>query len=247
MRRRIIAAAAAAMALMFLLPASADARKMYRDLGTGLSVGYTYSSYRTLDWATDEVVDKSGLHGLNIGATHDITLLRDALYLQTGLNYIYLNDSRKETLLGMKLVGDRTEHNLVIPARLKYMFPINSDICVYAFGGPSFQVGLVSDLVFRTRISEDKAAALSYDYYTGKVHTKNAPDSMSDWFENQHPEGKRNRVDVLLGGAIGAELYDLIEVQIGYDWGLVNVNRGEDSYDMRTRRQLLYIGVGLRF
>ena len=94
--------------------------------GIGLTFGYVNSNYRTVDLATDEPTTTALLHGFTAGVTKDFTLLRHALYFQTGLNYIYQDDSRNETIkmpgtdLALRLVGDREEHHLAIPLRLKY-------------------------------------------------------------------------------------------------------------------------------
>ena len=48
-------------------------------------------------------------------------------------------------------------------------------------------------------------------------------------------------------GSVGIRFLEIMEAQIGYDWGLVNKYKGETLDDLRMRRQQLYISVGLRF
>jgi hypothetical protein len=51
-----------------------------------------------------------------------------------------------------------------------------------------------------------------------------------------------------MGGAIGAEIYDIVEVKLGLDWGLINKNRSKDVADyMVTHRNLFHVGIGIRF
>ena len=44
------------------------------------------------------------------------------------------------------------------------------------------------------------------------------------------------------------EIYDIVEVKLGLDWGLINKNRSKDVADyMVTHRNLFHVGVGIRF
>ena len=218
-------------------------------IGTGISFGYTHSAYRTLDWATDELVEKNGLGGLYVGITHDKELIRNAMFLETGLYYTYLNEARRESLspLPHKLIGDRSEHYLNVPLRVKYNFPVAHWLDIFAYGGPTFVAGLSSTLTYRTRLSDDKTAAIEYNYYSGKIQDRNIDELIAGWFGGMLPETCYRRFDMFLGGALGAEFLDALEVSIGYDWGLVNRNRGTFADDFKTNRHQFYINLGVRF
>ena len=131
MKHRILAAA---LALLFIASFSAGAQNVrparpghhhgegaFR--GIGLTFGYVNSSYRTVDLATDEPVSSGLLHGFTAGLTKDFTLLPHALYFQTGLNYIYQNDPRNETVkvpaidLAIRVVGPPSETHSLSSAR----------------------------------------------------------------------------------------------------------------------------------
>lgn len=248
MKRFSICILAAVLALATSAGASARGFRS-GGVGTGINFGYLNSAYRTVDWATDELTDKSGMNGLYVGMNHDATLIHDALYLETGLYYTFLNEARRETLtfLSNKLIGDRTEHYLNLPVRVKYSFPVSHWLKVFAYGGPTMSVGLSSKLNYRTRLTDDQAARISYNYYNGDIQSRNMPEGALAWFNDQLPPSQYRRFDVLLGGAFGAEFFDMLEVHIGYDWGLINRNKGDYAEDFKTRRNQFYFSVGLRF
>lgn len=237
--------AAVLMALSF----DASARGYRGGVGTGVSFGYLHSAYRTLDWATDELVEKNGMNGMYVGVSHDATLISGAMYLQTGVYYTYLNEARRESMaiLPNKLIGDRSEHYLNLPFRVKYVVPVAHWVDVFAYGGPTVVAGLSSKLTYRTRLTEDSTAAIEYDYYSGKIKEKNVNEGINEWFGSQLPDTRLRRFDVMMGGAVGAKLIDVIEVQLGFDWGMINRNRGDFAEDFKTHRQQFYFSVGFRF
>ena len=118
--------------------------------GIGLTFGYVNSNYRTLDLATDDATTSGLLHGFTLGLTKDFSLLPHALYFQTGLNYIYQNDPRNEnykiplTDMSVRLVGDREEHHLGIPLRLKYDLHLLDRVGLTFDAGPTLLMGLSS-------------------------------------------------------------------------------------------------------
>lgn len=98
--------------------------------GIGITFGYVNSSYKSTDWATDEVERAPALNGFTASLTKDFTLARSVLYLQTGLGYVYqtrTRNSEAEFLGGLvrtKVIMDRTEHFMTLPVRLKYTLPL---------------------------------------------------------------------------------------------------------------------------
>jgi len=216
--------------------------------GLGVTFGYVHSAYRVSDWATDEVETSDGLDGFHVGLTKDFSLIPQALYLQTGLLYTYQNDSRNMTESSIRVIGDWNEHFLSIPIKVKYEVPVLSNLSIFAMAGPTLVEGLSSSVKHRARIGDGINAAVSYNFFTGKVRTNDEmPDFISDLIEGQYPETKYRRFDVQLGGAVGVRFMEIFEAQIGYDWGLINKYKGETLDDLMMRRQQLYISVGLRF
>ena len=55
------------------------------------------------------------------------------------------------------------------------------------------------------------------------------------------------RYDVMMGAAIGVDLFDLLEVHMGYDWGLINRYRGNVADELKMTRNQFTLSVGIRF
>lgn len=224
--------------------------------GIGLTFGYVNSNYRTLDLATDEPTTSGLLHGFTIGLTKDFSLLPHALYFQTGLNYIYQNDPRNEnykiplTDMSVRLVGDREEHHLGIPIRLKYDLHLLDRVGLTFDAGPTLLMGLSSKYQYKTKLS-DSVASVDYNLYNGKVKASGGSSvfDLEEWMENSgmYPEGRLGRFDVMLGASVGAHFFHILEVRIGYDYGLLNRYRKEvaDMYSMH--RGQFTLSAGIRF
>ena len=224
--------------------------------GIGLTFGYVNSNYRTLDLATDDATTSGLLHGFTIGLTKDFSLLPHALYFQTGLNYIYQNDPRNEnykiplTDMSVRLVGDREEHHLGIPLRLKYDLHLLDRVGLTFDAGPTLLMGLSSKYQYKTKL-EDNVASVDYNLYNGKVKASGGSSffDLEDWMQNSgmYPEGRLRRFDVMLGASVGAHFFHVLEVRIGYDWGLVNRYRKDiaDLYSMH--RGQFTLSAGIRF
>lgn len=260
--KRIYLIVLSAIMLMAYADASAQPRRPHRPQapsahGLGINFGYVHSSYRTTDWATDEVETSAGLDGFAAGITKDFRLIPGALYFQTGLSYIYQNDARNENVsaagfdTGIKVVGDRTEHYLAIPVRLKYTLPITERIGIGIDFGPTLLGGLSSNMKYRTRFSNGETAAVTYNIYKGEMKTAGAGGqwNLGEWVNSTGmlPEGRLRRFDVMLGAAIGADFFNLMEVRLGYDWGLINRYKHEIADDLKMRRGQFNLSVAIRF
>ena len=221
--------------------------------GVGITFGYANSSYRTLDLATDEPTSSAMLHGFTAGITKDFTLVPEALYFQTGLNYIYQNDPRNETLERPKirLVGDREEHHLALPIRLKYDLHVVDNVGLTFDAGPTLLMGLSSRFNYRTRLSDNAVLSTSYNIYNQKVDSKgsNPLFDLTDWMKKSgmYPYGKLRRFDVMLGASVGAHFFEILELRLGYDWGLINRSKKEVAEQYRLTRGQFTLSLGLRF
>ena len=224
--------------------------------GIGLTFGYVNSNYRTLDLATDESTTSGLLHGFTLGLTKDFSLLPHALYFQTGLNYIYQNDPRNEnykiplTDMSVRLVGDREEHHLGIPLRLKYDLHLLDRVGLTFDAGPTLLMGLSSKYQYKTKLA-DSVLAVDYNLYNQKITASGSSSlfDLEDWMakSEMYPEGRLGRFDVMLGASVGAHFFHVLEVRIGYDYGLINRYRKEiaDLYTMR--RGQFTLSAGIRF
>lgn len=225
--------------------------------GIGITFGYVNSSYKSTDWATDEVERAPALNGFTASLTKDFTLVRSVLYLQTGLGYVYqtrTRNSEAEFLGGLvrtKVIMDRTEHFMTLPVRLKYTLPLFGRIGVSVDAGPVFLAGLSSKMGARMRVQDAASLSSSYDLYSGKFKTSGTAEEMDaeQWLKTDGgiPEGRLKRFDVMLGASVGADFFSLLEVRAGYDWGLVNKYRGDLADEKKMYRGQFTLSVGLRF
>lgn len=218
--------------------------------GIGLTFGYVNSNYRTLDLATDDATTSGLLHGFTLGLTKDFSLLPHALYFQTGLNYIYQNDPRNENIPGFRIVGDREEHHLGIPLRLKYDLHLLDRVGLTFDAGPTLLMGLSSKFKYKAKLS-DHVVGVDYNLYNGKIDSTGDASifDLGGWMEDSgmYPEGRLGRFDVMLGASVGAHFFHVLEVRIGYDWGLINRYR-KDIADLYTmRRGQFTLSAGIRF
>ena len=259
--KRILLAALAAV----LMAASSDAQPkrprhpMDRSAkGLGLTFGYTHSSYRTTDWATDEVVTSAGLDGFFAGITKDLSIIPRKFYFQTGVDYIYQNDERNETVTvagldaGLRIVGDRTEHYMAVPLRLKYSVPLTDRIGLDIDAGPTLLLGLSSKMKYRTRFADGVSTGVTYNIYKGEMDKANMKVDRWDiaqWINGTGmlPEGRLRRGDITMGASVGADFFNVMEVRMGYDWGLVNRYRKTVTEDLIMRRGQFTLSVGVRF
>lgn len=261
--KKIYLIALSALMLIAFADASAQSMRPPRPMGHnvhgfGVNFGYVHSSYRTTDWATDEVETSDGLDGFYAGVTKDFRIIPGALYFQTGLTYIYQNDARNENIsvagfdTGIKIVGDMTEHFLAIPLKFKYKYPITDRIGLGVDFGPTLLGGLSSKMKYRTRFSDGEATAVTYNIYKGEMKTSDnigGDWNLGEWVNGTGmlPEGRLRRFDVLLGASVGADFFNRLEVRLGYDWGLVNRYKGEIADDLKMRRGQFNLSVGIRF
>jgi len=264
MKHRIILAFAA-MLLLASFDASAQVERHRPSLrphspaarGFGIDFGYVHSTYRTTDWASDEVENSAGLDGFTLGLTKDFTLVPFALYFQTGLEYYYQNDANDENVrvpasdLVARVVGDRTEHFLGIPVTLKYTYPITHNIGLAVEAGPTLLFGLSSKMKYRTRISSDLTSTATYNAYKGQFKGSDVSElfDVEDWMKSSGmlPESKIRRFDVLVGASLGADFFEILEVRLGYEWGLINRYKGDVARDLKMRRGQFVLTAAVRF
>lgn len=218
--------------------------------GIGLTFGYVNSNYRTLDLATDDATTSGLLHGFTLGLTKDFSLLPHALYFQTGLNYIYQNDPRNENIPGFRIVGDREEHHLGIPLRLKYDLHLLDRVGLTFDAGPTLLMGLSSKFKYKAKLS-DHVVGVDYNLYNGKIDSTGDASiyDLGGWMEDSgmYPEGRLGRFDVMLGASVGAHFFHVLEVRIGYDYGLINRYRKEVAELYSMRRGQFTLSAGIRF
>lgn len=215
--------------------------------GLGLHFGFAHSFNRDIDrYDDDKVRNKDGMNGFHVGLTKDFTLIPYSLYINSGLDYVYQSDKPDVPALS-KAIVKRQDHRMNIPIMLKYEYPVTPGISAFAQVGPTLSFGLSSNLSYRMRMDDGASAGVRYNYFSGKYKLTGEAESLKTIMMAQAPDAKYRRFDTYLGGAVGAKLYDILEVSFGYDWGIVNQYRGAVAKDYKMRRQQYYVTVGVRF
>lgn len=130
----------------------------------------------------------------------------------TSGDFIIISGSTKSTF---------TEVSINVPAYFKYSIDLNGGARVFAYAGPTAQLGLFS----KTNTDSQSSGLFSgksssvYDHYTSNTGY--------------------NRFNFYIGGGIGFGI-NKFSVNVGYDYGLMNVLRGVDRVANRAN---LHIGI----
>ena len=130
--------------------------------GMGISAGYAHSAYRLSDWATDEVKKADGLNGLNFLVTKDFSIYEDMIFLQPGVGYTYLNDSRNMSEGTVRIIGDWDEHYLSIPVKIKY----DAKATKVWVASPDQHAGAAQELAFTQENGYISVVLPSLEYWT---------------------------------------------------------------------------------
>ena len=111
------------------------------------------------------------------------------------------------------------EHMVEIPVDVKYSFDILSVMKLFAYAGPTFQFQVAQK-------ASAKEGGLEFE-------STKSPEDFS-------------KFDVLLGGGIGVDVLDMIRVNVGYRYGLVNLNK-TDAKEAKIHRGQVLVGVSYIF
>ena len=165
-----------------------------------------------------------GQDGLFLGARYTLDLedLMEGLFFSPGLNFSAL---KGKVLLADVVLPNTTTRELAINMPLSLVFKYNfmSDFAVYGLFGPTLQLGLLNNIV-----AKNDNATYRYDMYKS----------------NNLVDAARKPFNVYLGLGAGVEVADRIQVNVGFDFGLLNLATGKND---KITRNVLKIGVGYIF
>lgn len=186
-----------------------------------IGVGFVNSTEKTKSGSTS---NSTSLNGFTVGASYNINLA-GALNVAPGLYYTLLTKSDADNFLGVLDTNvDVTEHYLSVPVMFNAGLPIADGIVGRIYAGPTLAYGLASN----TKV-KGSVAGISAD---SKIN-------------NYDDDYNYGRFDVMLGGGVAVDFFDIVRFNIGYDYGLVNRYTGDA--DLTRHRSQLTVGVSYLF
>ena len=182
--------------------------------------GYLHA-FDTYKFSGNTTTWSSDLDGIYLGGKWQIGLdgITDGLGIAPGANLSFLFGKFQ----GISNLSER-EIDLNIPVLVTYEYDLTSDFGIMGMLGPNLQLGLLNHVVARNGASDT-----SYNLYKEQPALGTSARSAFNLY-------------ITLG--VGIEVAKMIQVNVGFDWGLLNLST--DSYGKLTRNALR-IGVGYIF
>lgn len=185
-----------------------------------LGIGYLNSTDKVKSGSTTKTTNLSGFY---VGGSYNINLA-GSFGVAPGLYYGLATKSDADSYFGINTNVDVTEHYLSIPVMFNAGVTFTDGIVGRVYAGPSLAYGIASDTKVKGSI-----AGFSKD-------TK-----INNYDDDYH----YGRFDVMLGGGVAVEFFDMVRFNVGYDYGLVNRYTGDG--DITRHRSQFNIGVAYLF
>lgn len=184
-----------------------------------MSVGGGYLSSTMKANKTSSVSD-----GFYAGFDYNLPLGVTGLGVAPGLYYSYLTNSSSAGLAGIATVkGTLKEHYVSVPVNFNYgLNLVDGALKVSLYAGPTFNLGLASKTVYdaNTLVGDSSSET---DHYADKNY---------------------KRFDLLIGGGVALDIVDMIRVNFGYNYGLLD----RDATDSGTlKRAGWHVGLAYLF
>ena len=193
--------------------------------------GYLHATEQTsIQEAGTTVSGTDLLDGLYAGAKYRFGLdgITEGLSIAPGANLSFLF-GRHNAIDSKDLVDDKAFLNQIalnVPVHVQYLFEITPDFKLEAWAGPTMQIGL-----YDRAIDNGENPTLIYNNF------KETPRLMGKL-------GARSLFNLYLGLGAGVEISELVHVNVGYDFGLLNISTDPNA---KVTRGLLRIGFGYNF
>ena len=139
------------------------------------------------------------------------------LSIVPGVYYGYI--SGKTTALEGVAEANYVRHDIAIPVNVKYGIDILDALNVFAYAGPQFNIGLAS---------------------TSTATVAGISKSINNFDEN----GAERRFDLSIVVGLGFDVADLIRINLGYNFGLLN---RANSENVVTKANTLHVGLAVLF
>ena len=184
-----------------------------------INAGYLNS---TQSFQNSDGVNSNGAY---VGASYNIGIA-GGFGIAPGIYYSLIanNKDAAATVLGIPISGSTKfrEHAINVPVYLNWGTDLARDSRFFVYAGPTIQYGLSS----KTKIAGG----------VGSITADKTYDNYKD--------SNLNPFNVYLGGGIGITVAG-IQVSVGYDYGMMNLYKGDDA--VQSKRSNIKIGVGFAF
>ena len=195
----------------------AAALTMNAQLSYSVNVGYANrATTATLTAGDTKTITKDAMGGFNLGVMASYELMPNVA-VNAGLQFDFAANTEKDEFFGIETKVRAIAKDIEIPVRASYMLDLG-EAAVFAYAGPAFEFGLVNKSV--TTIDETSTTLSAYG-----------------------EEGALNRFNILAGAGVGVLYHDLF-LNVGYDFGLLDLNKNDNSA-LRTGE--LKVGLGIKF
>lgn len=204
--------------------------------------GYLHETENTSIKENDtEIKGTDVLDGFYLGAKYRIGLdgVAEGLSVAPGANFSFMF-GRHNNVDDKDIMDNGARMNQIalnIPVHVQYMYEITPDFKLEAWAGPTFQLGL-----FDTVVDSDDNPTLIFDRY--KAMELSSFEELFGTVLGYRNQAALNRINLLLGLGIGVEVAERVHVNIGYDFGVLNLSTANNE---KVTRDYLRVGIGYNF
>lgn len=201
----------------------------------GIQAGYVSTVFTQKEGDADPV-SFNAFNGFEVGVNGRTKIIGNILSVKYGLNYTYVKQEQEPSSFSFsgvdfKFDAQTANHYLDIPLQLQAGIPLGI-IRVFAYAGPKFVCGLSSKTTGNLHADVDPlkmSGAITFNHYNNKVKSDNLDKELLNKINEDMPESDLRRFDILLGGGVGVSLFHILTVTAGYDWGVINQTKLENT------------------
>ena len=205
-----------------LVAAAATSAMAQFSVGAGYLNQNAKSTYTS---GSNTTTGNTGSQGFYVGADAAYNL-GYGVSVVPGIYYGYLGNDSASSVAGLVgAAGSTKSHYIAIPVNFKYGIGLGEMLNVFVYAGPQFELGVSSKTT-----------------YTASVLGQ----STSSTVDNYSNDGNLNRFNISLGAGVGVDVADLIRVNFGYHYGLLNMYKGSDS-NYKINNSYWGVGAALLF
>jgi hypothetical protein len=171
----------------------------------GVEAGYINATEETNG---STAIFPAQVSGIRIGPVSEMEILNNVDF-RYGVIYSYFMSIFDGTFSGTNYYH---AHLIDLPLQLQLSFPVDNTLNLFAFAGPNLNFGISQQSINITNIGSSEIKTI-YDRYKIDIDDDDVYDM--------------NRFDLQLGFGAGAQ-YNNVQLRVGYNWGMVDLNNSEN-------------------